>query len=242
MARHDIELREREKRLYSALTDWPDTQALVVGGYAASAWSFPRFSQDLDFLVAQQDADTVRDHLEAHGLGLVDEKTQIEQNYGGSWERWEGNGRSVTIDLLVNSIQDRDFQIPTTLKELWKDRSRRPIRGISESGVELPVASKEALIALKSQPMRPRDIGDICAIAYVGYDAERLHRLLTPAIEQRNDLFQERITRLNETLGPSPDTLKRILGPRIPRFTNMQNDMMTVVGKLLMQLQRWADD
>lgn len=241
MVRQNIELQNREQELYSVLADWPDIQALVIGGYAASAWSFPRFSHDLDFLVAEQDAQTIREHLLGHNLTLVDEKPQIEQNYGGSWERWEGGQKAITIDLLINSIQDRDFQIPVPIGELWKDRSLRPIRGVSESGVELQVVSKEALIALKSQPMRPRDIGDICAIAYVGYDADRLRGLLTPLIEKKHDLFQERITTLKTTLGTTPQTLQRALGPRIPRLAKIRSEMQAALTKLLMQLDRWTN-
>jgi hypothetical protein len=241
MARQDIELHEREQELYTIIDSWPDVRALVVGGYAASAWSFPRFSHDLDFLVAQDDARAIRDHLVEHDLRLVDQRPRIEQNYGGSWERWEGGEQAVTIDLLINSIQDRDFQVPTPHEELWKDRSTRRIRGVSESTVELPVISKESLIALKAQPMRARDIGDICAIAYAGYDVDRLHHLLSPVIQQKPDLFQQRVKTFKATVGDTPETLQRSLGPRIPRFSNIREDMHAVLTRLLTRFDRWTD-
>lgn len=242
MVGQDVELQEREQELYSVLQDWPDVQAVTVGGYAASAWSFPRFSHDLDFLVAEADAPALRDHLEGHSLALVKERPDIEQYYGGAWERWEGGQRDVTIDLLVNSIQDRKFEIPMPLGELWKDHATRPIRGISDSGVELPVISKEAIIARKCQPMRPRDIGDICAVAYTGYDSDRLHELLAPVIEQRRDLFRQRLATLREALGSTPKELQQALGPRIPGFTRIREDMQTSVEGLLARLDRWSQD
>jgi len=215
-------------------------QAVVVGGYAASAWSFPRFSHDLDFIISAADAPALRDHFTINKLRLVKAHPEIEQNYGGAWERWEGGYRDVTIDLLVNSIQDRSFEIPMPLGELWKDRATRPVRGITESGIEMPVISKEALIALKCQPMRPRDIGDICTVAYTGYDAERLHELLAPVIEQKNDLFQQRVHALRKALGSTPDELQNALGPRIPGFKRIRDDMQVTVDGLLARLARWG--
>lgn len=45
MVGQDVELQEREQELYTVLLDWPDVQAIMVGGYAASAWSFQRLSR-----------------------------------------------------------------------------------------------------------------------------------------------------------------------------------------------------
>ncbi|MBI4392382.1 MAG: nucleotidyl transferase AbiEii/AbiGii toxin family protein [Euryarchaeota archaeon] len=240
MAGKDVELKAREQELYTVLQDWPDVQAIMVGGYAASAWSFPRFSHDLDFIISEADAPTLRDHFTSHKLSLTKERPDIEQNYGGAGERWEGGDRDVTVDLLVNSIQDRSFEIPMLLGELWKDRATRPVRGITESGLEMPVISKEALIALKCQPMRPRDIGDICAVAYTGYQADRLHELLAPIIEQRPDLFRERVDTLSKALGSTQEELQQALGPRIPGFKRIRDDMQVTVDGLLARLRRWG--
>lgn len=240
MVGQDIELKAREQELYTVLHDWPKVQAIMVGGYAASAWSFPRFSHDLDFIVSEADAPALRDHFASHNLGLIKQRPEIEQNYGGAWERWEGGDRDITIDLLINSIQDRSFEIPMPLGELNKDRVARPVRGITHSGVEMSVISKEALIALKCQPMRPRDIGDICAVAYTGYNAERLQQLLTPVIEQKPGLFGERVHTLRTALGSTPQELQQALGPRIPSFTRIRQDMQTTVNGLLTRLDRWS--
>lgn len=240
MAGQDVELQAREQDLYAVLQDWPHVRAVTVGGYAASAWSFPRFSHDLDFLVAEADAPALRSHFESHHLERVKERPALEQNYGGAWERWEGGERDVTIDLLINSIQDRSFEIAMPFGELWKDHAMRPVRGVSQSGVEMPVVSKEALIALKCQPMRPRDVGDICAVAYTGYDAGRLQQLLAPVIEQRSDLFRERVDVLRQALGSTPEALHTALGPRIPGFTRIRDDMQTTIHGLLTRLDRWS--
>jgi hypothetical protein len=234
-----VELQAREQELYSVLHDWPEVRAVMVGGYAASAWSFPRFSHDLDFVIAESDASPLRDHFASHKLRLVKQRPEIEQNYGGAWERWEGGNRNVTIDLLVNSIQDRGFEIPMPFGELWKDHAERRVRGITESGVEMPVISKEVLIALKCQPMRPRDIGDICAVAYTGYDADRLKQLLGPVIEKKPDLFRDRVDTLRNALGPTPQQLQHALGPRIPGFVRIRDDMQNSVQGLLTRLDRW---
>lgn len=240
MVGQDLTLQEREHELYTVLQDWPNVRAVMVGGYAASAWSFPRFSHDLDFVISAADAPALRAHFTAHKLSLVKQRPEIEQNYGGAWERWEGGDRDVTIDLLVNSIQDRSFEIAFPLGELWKDRATRSVRGITESGIAMPVISKEALIALKCQPMRPRDIGDICAVAYTGYDAERLHDLLTPVIEQKTALFRERVNVLRKALGSTPDAFQQALGPRIPGFKRIRHDMQVTVDGLLARMDRWA--
>lgn len=115
MVGQDVELRARERALFSVLHDWPDVQAVAVGGYAASAWSFPRFSHDLDFVVAAGHAPTLREHVKEHGLSLVMERLAIEQNYGGAWGRWEDGERNVTIDLLINSSKTGTSRCPCRL-------------------------------------------------------------------------------------------------------------------------------
>ena len=240
MVGQDVTLQEREQELYKVLQDWPDVQAVMVGGYAASAWSFPRFSHDLDFIISAADAPALRDHFTTNKFTLVKARPEIEQNYGGAWERWEGGYRDVTIDLLVNSIQDRRFEIPMPLGELWKDRATRPVRGITESGIEMPVISKEALIALKCQPMRPRDIGDICSLAYVGYDPGRLHALLDPLVQKKPKLLADRINRLRQALGSTPADLQRAMGPRIPGFARIRDDMQGAMNGLLARFDRWT--
>jgi hypothetical protein len=77
MVGQDVTLQEREQELYKVLQDWPDVQAVMVGGYAASAWSFPRFSHDLDFIISEDDAPTLRDHFTSHKLNLTKERPEI---------------------------------------------------------------------------------------------------------------------------------------------------------------------
>jgi hypothetical protein len=231
-------MRRREETLYGILEGFPDVGAVVIGGYGASAWSFPRFSHDLDLLVHQTQLAPLHDHLSAHGLTRWRQRSDIEQNYGGSWERWVGGADKTTIDLLVNSVQDRDFEIAMPYAEVYRDHVALPLRGITSSSIVLPVASKEVLIALKSQVMRPKDIGDICALAYTGYDTRRLRQLLDPILG-KSTLLAERIEHLKKTLGTTSDDFQRVLAPRIPKFRRIHADLEKRVATYIDTMERW---
>ena len=231
-------MRRREQALYAVLHDLPDVGAVVIGGYAASAWSFPRFSHDLDLLVPQARVTQLREHLSTHGLTMNRTRTDIEQNYGGGWERWAGGPHGTTIDLLTNSVQDRHFGIALPYAQAWRDHAVLPLRGLTRSDITLPIASKEVLLALKCQPMRAKDIGDICAIVYVGYDLRRLRALMEPLLARRA-LLANRVERLKRTLGATPEELHRSLAPRIVGFQRLRADLERSIMSYISTMERW---
>lgn len=205
----------RERELYNALKGWNIPEAVVIGGYGASARSIPRYSHDIDLLLPKNRLEAAQAHLSAADLSLTKENPEVEQNYGGMFQQWSGGVTKVTIELLVDSVQDRTFQVPLPYQLLAERAEPLQIRGVSSSPLVLPVACAEALIAMKIQPLRPKDLSDICCLANGPIDEKHLKHVMRPLVNKRRDLLVGKLAELDEALR-APDAANQILGPRVP--------------------------
>lgn len=205
----------RERELYNALKGWNIPDAVVIGGYAASARSIPRYSHDIDLLLPRSRLPAAQAHLAAAELSLTKEFPEVEQNYGGMFQQWSGGATKVTIELLIGSVQDRRFQVPLPYALLADRAEPLLIRGVSISPLTMPVACPEALIAMKIQPLRHKDLGDICCLAHGPIDEKHLKHVMRPLLTQRQDLLSGKIAALDAALR-APQAANTILGPRVP--------------------------
>lgn len=221
----------RERALFDAMAGWT-TEAIVIGGYAVSTRSVPRYSVDLDLVLPRSAVPAARAELERGGLRSVAERPNLEQNYGGSWERWEGGPQRVTIDLLVGSVTDREFRMPLPYEALVAGAELLPLRGAGAQGPRMRVASREVLIALKVQPMRPRDVGDIICLAGAGWNAADLEPLIDRLAGANPAHLKDRLAILEAALDGTDDELNRRLGPRIPGLRRPRLDAARAARRL----------
>ncbi len=236
MKADDARLREAE--LYRALQAWDVPGAVVIGGYAASARSVPRYSHDLDFLLPATSLPEARKVLGGAGLALSKEDPKVEQNYGGSFEQWSGGVTKVTVELLAESVQDRDFRVPLPYVVLAERAETLQIRGVAESPLRLPVACPEALIAMKLQPMRTKDRADICCLANGPIDERHLERLMRPLVAARPGLLKERLERLRSDLASDAEA-HCLLGPRIAGPPGRREPVIRSARRLLRLMDSW---
>ncbi len=205
----------REGELYNALKAWAIPEAIVIGGYAASTRSIARYSHDIDFLLPRSRLEVAQANLAKAGLSLVKQNPVVDQNYGGSFQQWSGGRTKVTVELLVDLVQDRTFQVPLPYALLAERSEPLQIRGVSVSPFVMPVACPEALIAMKIQPLRPKDLSDICCLANGPIDERHLRHVLRPLVQQRPDRLAAKIDALEQAVRAS-DAANHILGPRVP--------------------------
>lgn len=228
----------REKELYEALAGWNVASAITVGGYAVSARSFTRYSHDFDALLRSDDLEAARAALSGAGLEFVKRAPRVEENYGGSFEQWTGGKTKVTVDLLVDSVQDRKFRVPLPYDLLAERAEVLPMRGVTTSQLRFPVACGEALIAMKLQPLRTRDRGDVCCLAGGPVDERHLRRVLGPLIKQRPDLLAQRLSSLADDLATEGDA-QRLLGPRIPGPASRRAPIIRSARELVRLARSW---
>lgn len=232
----------KERELFAVMEGFEPEGTVAIGGYAVSARTVPRYSHDLDLVADAGEAERLRKFLGSRHLKLVRRKDAIEQDFGGSWERWQRGAQGPTVDLLPRSVQDRAFKIPFLFVQVARRADLLPLRGIHASDVSIRVASVETLIALKLQPMRRRDAGDIACLAGAGFDAPALRRLVEPLVRERPVLFGERLERLEQALGPDEGAAQRFLGSRIPGPPTSRIPYIRASRGLLRLLRGWAAD
>jgi len=165
--RQQLETRERE--CFQFLNRLPmERDYVLIGGYAVSSFHFPRYSVDLDIAVDEEDTSFFRELAASLGFTPVPSKDEVEPMYRGRSEKFVKDiGVKVGIDLYINSVQSRDTGCAYSFQYLFANSEMREIRGRSlEARTSARVADKEMLIALKAQPMRPQDMGDIIALCY----------------------------------------------------------------------------
>jgi hypothetical protein len=121
-------------------------------------------------------APATRAWLSAEGFELGKRSVPNPENFAGEVERYKQP--PITIDLLADSVRDREAQVDVPEAWISKRALRRRLLTLSGSTTsEVPIARPEALWALKLQAGRPRDISDLFAIADTPFDAAEVEAL-----------------------------------------------------------------
>jgi hypothetical protein len=175
---------DRSEALIEVLDDLEqsDIAFVLVGGYAISQFE-PRFSTDLDLVIAPSEYDEVVAFLDAHGferqadLEVPPEET-IYDRESELFERTEGLPHPVGVDILVNGLGCRQTNAEWSFEYLHKHSSPTTITGGTRS-TTARAAAGEVLVAAKLHSGRKTDLADVLA-ALPSIELERvethLHR------------------------------------------------------------------
>lgn len=120
---------------------------LVVGGYAVMKYSEPRFTKDLDIVIAthNKNAVSIFNALKEFGAPL---KNLSEQDFMKEGYFYKMGQPPLRIDILMS--------IPgITFSEAWRRRVTEDV-----DGVEMHFISREDLIVAKQAAGRPQDLID----------------------------------------------------------------------------------
>lgn len=159
----------REAAVVRLLDGWPwQHGAVIVGGYAVSAYGSPRYSDDLDLVLPKGGMAPTVAWLQSLRPPFAQAKIgpAWQQNYGGTVSRFERSGE--TLDLLPVAVRDREALVDVPYE--WIAREARRIRLVlldAATSASVPVARPEALWLLKLQSGRPQDLSDLFAIHQV---------------------------------------------------------------------------
>lgn len=124
---------------------------LVVGGYAVMEYAEPRYTKDLDLLIATDpaNAEAVFSALAKFGAPLTGLRPS---DFTDPDAFYKMGSPPLRVDVLM-SIPGVDFE------EAWSDRKE-----VSMFGIDVPLISKRHLIASKQASGRPTDLIDLAAL------------------------------------------------------------------------------
>lgn len=142
-----------------------DVKYVIVGGIAVNLLGVPRFTADLDLIVALEQKNVLKFAKCMSKLGFrpkvpVTAKMFADPKNRESWIKeknmivfsfWRPERPYEVIDVFVKE--------PIPFKELWAEREK-----ISLENIKIPVISIGHLIKLKKQANRLQDISDIEAL------------------------------------------------------------------------------
>lgn len=168
-----------------------DIGFVLVGGYAISQFE-PRFSTDLDLVIAPDDYDEVVAFLQQHGFERTAEfdvpaEETIYNREIECFERTEGLPHPVGVDILVNGLGCRQTQAEWSFDYLRTHSITTTISGGTRS-TAARAAAGEVLVAAKLHSGRKTDLADVLA-AIPSIDLDRvdthLHRGDADALRQQ---------------------------------------------------------
>lgn len=208
-----MRIEERQRLCIELIGRFPK-RFILIGGYAISAFEFPRFSVDLDLAVKGRDLKEFKSVLEKEGFKLVHVTGEFSEFYKGKFVRFEKkvSDLPVSVDLLVDMVQSRQTNVAYSFDYLWKNSEVRRIAG---SGVKelavARVADREMLIALKINSMRKADQRDIISLCSGDLEISMVLKHLQRAPKDR---ILDHIDILLKTLEDpkSRDSIKGVFG------------------------------
>ena len=162
-----MEMEEREKVCLKTLDELPMDKYVLIGGYGISSFDFPRFSVDLDIVIDGEEKATFEKILRDQSFRLSEEKVLEKGIYGSKFERYEKklNDLTVSVDLLINSVVSRQTESSYSFEYLLENSELRDVSSaVSETTIKARVATREMLMALKTNSMRLVDERDIIAL------------------------------------------------------------------------------
>ena len=227
-----MKIEEREKTCLELLPKLPKRYVLI-GGYAVSAFEFPRFSVDLDIVVSEKDFDTFSGILKTKGFSRLKEANDFAAVYMGKFVRFQKMVESlpVSVDLLVGMVQCRQTDAAYSFNYVWKNSEIRIVTGYGlRSSAESRVVDREMLMALKINSMRMSDQRDIISLCGGKVDTGKVAKHLARA---PGDIIREHIGLLLSFLGnpKNRDSLKGVFV-----FSN------SVLDGLLRKAQKTLED
>lgn len=143
-----------------------EQEFVLIGGYAVNAYTLPRFSTDCDLVV--REAAQLRKTLRSLGYTPKEESSHFIR-----FEKEIGQGMTVSVDLLVGSVIDRQTGARFEAEWLFEHSAVRQVHGkTAPEAVTLRVADVDALIVMKWTSLRATDVRDVFMLAPQARDRE----------------------------------------------------------------------
>jgi len=154
----------REEEIFNTLKALQRCSFVVIGGYAVNVYTLPRFSVDCD-IVIKEEKELKNIEKILFSIGYKKKITPENIPYSGKFCRYEkrlSNSFLVSIDLLVESVMDRDTRVIFSAEWVFEHSSIKILRGKTMmEELRLKIVNVDALIVMKTISCRSTDIRDI---------------------------------------------------------------------------------
>jgi len=201
----------REKECFEFLKAIPRKRKFVlIGAYAVSGYGFPRLSVDLDIVIPENELDFFENLCKSQDFILTLEKSDFEHTYSGEYKRYIKKGDLPTsVDLMINSVRSRQTGYAYSFNYILKSSEIREIRGWHpDSKVQIRIADKEMLIAMKINSMRTADKRDIIMLCY---DKPDVDKIIVHLKKCPKDIILKHLKELNDLFDPKhKDSMKGV--------------------------------
>ncbi|MBS1267228.1 MAG: hypothetical protein MAG795_01200 [Candidatus Woesearchaeota archaeon] len=161
-------LQFREKEIFESIKKLGKNKFVIIGGYAVSAYTFPRFSVDCDIVVKEEsEAKSIEELLVDMQYKKVSDNFSVP--YKGYFHRFEKKieqGFIVSMDVLIREVLDR--QTNSVFSAAWIfDNSRiKTLRGKTiTKKIKSRIIDIDALFVMKMISCRSTDIRDLFMLA-----------------------------------------------------------------------------
>jgi len=189
----------REKEIFETLKKIKDSEFVLIGGYAVTSYTLPRFSVDCDIVLKNIH------ELKEISRKLIEigyKKEEIDKTtlpHYGNFERYEkvlANNFKVSIDILINEVSDRQTGISFSAEWVFENSEIRSVKGktINEK-LKLRVANPDALTVMKISACRINDIRDVFMLALHIKDKKWIKEEISKKYN-----FNERFLKLKEKI------------------------------------------
>jgi hypothetical protein len=206
---------------------------VVIGGYAASSYGFPRFSVDLDIVIPETKTSFFHQLISNQGFTKSKEKSDLA--YSGIFERHEKG--LVGIDLLINAVESRQTRYSYQFLYIFQNSEVRQVSGWDLSHkARVRVATKDLLIALKIHSLRDADKRDIIMLCY---ELPDMSALLNHLRGGPNNILLEHLRELQSVLNDQhlKDSLKGVYSVSDNVFEKATKNCHRVLKELISKLQ-----
>ncbi|MBM3200038.1 hypothetical protein FJZ53_03795 [Candidatus Woesearchaeota archaeon] len=206
-------LQLREHEIFQTLKSIKESRFVVIGGYAVSSYTLPRFSVDCDIIVGdEKELNNVSKKLLSIGY---ENKKSKEQNlpYHKKFERFKkeiAQGFKVSVDVLAKEVLDRQTNAKFSAEWVFKNSRKKNLKGRTVSeGLYLRIINPDALFVMKLVSYRPSDIRDCFMLATSINDKKWIRH----EASERCD-FDERFSKLKDAICSKQfkDNLQGIFG------------------------------
>lgn len=191
-------LQLRESEVFATLKRLDGPRFVVIGGYAASSYTLPRFSVDCD-IVIQHEVDLKEFGEIFLELGYERSsatKNRQQENFA-RYEKRIGGPFKVSFDVFMGEVFDRQTEVSISSEWIFKNSEIMSLKGktITEA-IRAMVIKVDALFVMKMISCRATDIRDLFMLALSIKDKAWIKREVESrcSFNERFDKLKAKIT------------------------------------------------
>ncbi|MDE1857338.1 MAG: hypothetical protein KGH98_04670 [Candidatus Micrarchaeota archaeon] len=182
------QLQLRENEVFATLKKLAGHSFVVIGGYAANAYTLPRFSVDCDIVAERPEAEMIGRALER--LGYIRTEMRAGERTGfARYEKSVGASYRVSFDIMIGEVYDRQTGVRIGYRWIFDNSQVMVLKGKTiRNRLKVRVVGPDALFVMKIISCRAADIRDLFMMAFSIRDKKWIKREVSSRFDFSNRL------------------------------------------------------